>query len=250
VWSGGKAREVCQIAMLEKFVRNDFKNMKELGFEGTHHIDVLSAITPRPCSDKNHPATRKDNAIAMNKIGLLAREYFGGFGSECGYDHVAESLDYALYTGTYPRWGGSNQAVDTHVPLWQIVYHGIILSNPHYATVDYNAPDRVKKDKGWPWFAFSPVESRLKLFEAGGRPSFYWDKYDDMKRIKAAYDEYQPMKHLQYEFIDKHEKIADNVFLTVYSDGTEFITNYNKTPFVYKGVSVSGEDYKMLSPKK
>ena len=250
VWSGGKAREVCQIAMLEKFVRNDFKKMKELGFEGTHHIDVLSAITPRPCSDKNHPATRKDNAIAMNKIGLLAREYFGGFGSECGYDHVAESLDYALYTGTYPRWGGSNQAVDTHVPLWQIVYHGIILSNPHYATVDYNAPDRVKKDKGWPWFAFSPVESRLKLFEAGGRPSFYWDKYDDMKRIKAAYDEYQPMKHLQYEFIHKHEKIADNVFLTVYSDGTEFITNYNKTPFVYKGVSVLGEDYKMLSPKK
>ena len=130
------------------------------------------------------------------------------------------------------------------------MYHGIILSNPHYATVDYNAPDRVKKSKGWPWFALSPVESRLKLFEAGGRPSFYWDKYDDMKRIKAAYDEYQPMKHLQYEFIHKHEQIADNVFLTVYSDGTEFITNYNKTPFVYKGVSVSGEDYKMLSPKK
>ncbi len=248
VWSGGKAREVCQIAMLEKFVRNDFKKMKELGFEGTHHIDVLSAITPRPCSDKNHPATRKDNAIAMNKIGLLAREYFGGFGSECGFDHVAESLDYALYTGTYPRWGDQT-IIDTHVPLWQIVYHGIILSNPHYATVDYNAPDRVKKDKGWPWFALSPVESRLKLFEAGGRPSFYWDKYDNMKRIKAAYDEYQPMKHLQYEFIHKHEKIADNVFLTLYSDGTEFITNYNKTPFTYKGVVVEAENYKMISSK-
>ena len=249
VWSGGKAREVCQVAMLEKFVRNDFKKMSELGFAGTHHIDVLSAITPRPCSDKHHIATRKDNAIAMNKIGLLAREYFGGFGSECGYDHVAESLDYALYTGTYPRWG-DQRIIDGHVPLWQIVYHGIILSNPHYATVDYNAPDRVKKSKGWPWFAFSPAESRLKLFEAGCRPSFYWDKYDDMKRIKAAYDEYQPMKHLQYEFIQEHKKIADNVFLTLYSDGTEFITNYNKTPFIYKGQTVAAEDYKMLSPKK
>ena len=71
-----------------------------------------------------------------------------------------------------------------------------------------------------------------------------------MKRIKAAYDEYQPMKHLQYEFIQEHKKIADNVFLTLYSDGTEFITNYNKIPFIYKGQTVAAEDYKMFAPKK
>ena len=247
VWAGGRSYEVCQIAMLEKFARKDFQRMKDLGFEGTHHIDVLSAITPRPCFDKRHPATRKDNAKAMNKIGLLAREYFGGFGSECGYDHVANSLDFALYTETFPRWG-NQQIIDDCVPLWQIVYHGIILSNRHYATADYNAPDRVKQAKGWPWFALSPVEARLKLYEVAGRPAFYWDKYDDMRRIKAAYDEYQPIKYLQYEFLEKHEQISDSVYRARFSDGSEIITNYGKFPYVYNGETVKAEDYRLFKP--
>ena len=138
--------------------------------------------------------------------------------------------------------------MDDCVPLWQIVYHGIILSNRHYATVDYNAPNRVKKDKGWPWFALSPAESRLKLYEVAGRPAFYWDTYDDMKRIKAAYDEYQPVKYLQYEFLEKHMKISDEVFLSQFSDGSEIVANYGKFPYVYKGETVAPQDYRLFKP--
>ncbi|MBE6414894.1 MAG: hypothetical protein E7035_10165 [Verrucomicrobiaceae bacterium] len=245
-WSGGRAYEVCQKAMLEKFVCNDFKRIKDLGAKGMHHIDVFSAITPPPCNDKHHPATRKDNAKAMRDIALLARETFGGFGSECGFDHLASVLDFALYTGTYPQWT-SKALCHEHVPLWQIVYHGIILSNPHYATIDHNFPQRIKNEKSnWPWHLFDKTTSRLKLYEAGGRPTYYFESYKDMKHIKDAYDEYQPLKYLQYEFIQKHKKLAEGVFLTAYSDGSEIITNYNKTPFTYKNKIVKPEDFKLF----
>lgn len=248
VWGGGRAYLECQKAMLEKFVRSDFERMKALGFSGTHHIDVLSAVTPPTCHDPKHIATRKDNAVAMNTIGLLAREYFGGFGSECGVDHVANSLDFALYTATYPRWGGSVELIDKQVPLWQIVYHGIILSTPHYASIDYTSP-RVKDPKNnWPWFALSKEESRLWLYEAGGRPTFYWDDYKDLNRIKQAYDEYQPLKYLQYEFIQKHETVAENITRTTYSDGSEVVTNFSDKPFEYKGEIVAAKDFKLFKP--
>ena len=247
IWGGGRAYEVCQVAMLEQFAEKDFAKMKELGFAGTHHIDVFSAITPYPCFDKNHPATRKDNAIAMKKIAKLAHKYFGGFGSECGYDHIISELDFALYTSAYPRWANKT-LIDDQIPLWQIVYNGIVMSTPHYAAVDYTTPRKKNLKNSWPWFALSTKESRLKLYEAGCRPAFYWDDYNDLTRIKRAYDEYQPLKHLQFVYIYKHEKIADNVYRTLYENGAEIITNYGKTDFVYNDKTIAAEDFKYIEP--
>ena len=79
-------------------------------------------------------------------IGEKCRKYFGGFGSEGPCDHVAKTLDYALYVWAYPNWvGGENPLVDRLVPIWQIAYHGIILSIPYYSTIDYtyDNPNRI-----------------------------------------------------------------------------------------------------------
>ena len=100
----------------------------------------------------------------------------------------------------------------------------------------------------WPWFALSKEESRLWLYEAGGRPTFYWDDYKDLNRIKQAYDEYQPLKYLQYEFIQKHETVAENVTRTAYSDGSEIVTNFSDKPFEYKGEIVPAKDFKLFKP--
>ena len=54
------------------------------------------------------------------------------------------------------------------------------------------------------------------------------------------------MVYLQYEFMDFHGEIADNVFVTRYSDGSEVITNYTKKPFAYKGQTVPAEDFKLF----
>ena len=49
--------------------------------------------------------------------------------------------------------------VDRLVPFWQLVYHGIILSNPFPPTCNYTIKD---------------AATRLMLVEFGGRPFFYF----------------------------------------------------------------------------
>ena len=49
--------------------------------------------------------------------------------------------------------------------------------------------------------------------------------------LKRAYDEYQPLKHLQYEFMENHEKLAEGVYRTTYSDGTKITVDYNKETY-------------------
>lgn len=67
-----------------------------------------------------------------------------------------------------------------------------------------------------------------------------------MKPIKQAYDEYQPMKYLQYEFMDFHDAIGDKVFLTRYADGSEVVTNYSDQDFPYRGSTIAAMDYELF----
>jgi hypothetical protein len=243
---GGRAWHPCFQRVCDAYVDEDYLKLVDLGFKGTFHIDVTSCITPYPCFHPLHPLTRRQTADYMNRIGEKARRAFGGFGSEGPCDHVARTLDYVLYVSAYPKWLGTpNPLVDRLIPLWQLAYHGIILSNPFYATIDYNYP---RNPSFSPHTWLDPVTRRLKLHEFGGRPTFYFNPYKDLAPIKAAYDEYQPLKHLQYEFMDHHDEIAKDVFLTRYSDGSEIVTNYSGKDFRYRGRTVRSLDYALFRP--
>jgi hypothetical protein len=57
------------------------------------------------------------------------------------------------------------------------------------------------------------------------------------------------MKHLQYEFMDFHDEIAKDVFLTRYSDGSEVVSNYSGKAFRCKGRTIQAMDYKLIKPR-
>lgn len=249
--AGGRAYNPCFQRVCDRIVDDDYKGLKDLGMNGIQHVDVTSAISPYPCHDPRHPINRKQCAEYQIKIGKKARKYFGGFSSESGYDHVAPILDHALYTTSFYLMrdniekGIWKMPADYHmwddkiIPFWQIIYHGIILSQPDWRTIDY-----MTYPKGH--------ERRLKVVEFGGRPTFYWMNYKriGVAPIKEAYDEYQHLKYLQYEFMDDHREISPNVFLTVYSDGSEIVTNYSQDGYSYNGETIPARDYKLFKPKK
>ncbi|HNX35726.1 MAG TPA: DUF5696 domain-containing protein [Kiritimatiellia bacterium] len=247
ILAGGRAFFPCFQRVNDGYVDEDYAGLAALGFKGTHHIDVTSCIVPYPCFNPMHPLNRQQTADHMNRIGLKARRTFGGFGSEGPCDHVANSLDFVLYVSAYPKWLGTpNPLIDRLIPLWQIAYHGIILSNPFYETIDYTFET---KDKWAPSNELGSREKRtLKLVEFGGRPVFYFNSYKNLKPIKTAYDEYQPLKHLQYEFMESHDEIAKDVFLTTYSDGSETLCNYSSDAFVYRGTTVTPMGYALIKP--
>ncbi len=246
--AGGQAYNPCFQVVCDRYVDEDYQGLNKLGFTcGTQHIDVTSAILPYTCHDPRHPCTRKQTADYQNEIGRKCQKYFGGFSSEAGYDHVAKTLDYVLYTNTFFRHKNFKRKMnpmydDRTVPLWQIIYHGIILSNSDWDTVDFYRPlENIPECTVW---------RRLQFWEYGGRPSFYWYNAKYMDDIQKIYERYQPMVYLQYEFMDFHGEIAPKVFVSRYSDGSEVITNYNKTPFAYKGKSVPAEDFMLFKPEK
>ena len=90
----------------------------------------------------------------------------------------------------------------------------------------------------------------LKIVEFGGRPIFYTYKFADVPRIKRAWDEFVPVRHLQKLLMTDHCEIAKDVFMTSYEDGSKTISNYRKTPFVYENVEIASLSYKLFSPKK
>ncbi len=241
---GGKGFNPCFKQVYHKYVLPSYDTMAKLGFN-LMHIDVTSAIVPYDCHHIEHFSTRQETAEYMNKVGMLSDTFFNVWSSECGMDQVANTMDYALYISGYPHYlGRKHFLMDTMVPIWQIAYHGIILSNPFIHTIDYNCH--------WQKSKSSIANNRLKMVEFGGRPSYYWaiNKNCDFGVLKEAYDEYEKRKHLQYEFMEYHGKLADNVFITRYSDKTRIICNYGKDPYIYKGIEVKPMDYIIYNSKK
>ncbi len=225
-WSGGRMYNLCPIKAYD-IAKQELPRVAELGFSGLHYIDVISVVPLRRCYDEKHPVNENETEKLYQKIGALSHDLFGGFASEGAFDFAAPYLDYALYTAFSEN---TDNLFDEEIPLWQLVYHGIILSNPSTATVNYTLKDD---------------SSRKKLMAYGGRPIFYfysrflegsnqdeWLGKEDMccdtdeqlkysvSKIKEAYDEYKKYRHLQKEFIEHFRYVNNGETETVYSDGT------------------------------
>ena len=117
----------------------------------------------------------------MDAIQEMSHKYFGGQGSEAGFDHVARTLDFALYTSAFYTFPSKSPLVSGRVPLWQIVYHGIILSNPFHKTM-YSIYAKDESDR---------TEVRLQTAEYGRRPVVYpgANKHSHLAPRQKAYDE-------------------------------------------------------------
>lgn len=92
---------------------------------------------------------------------------------------------------------------------------------------------------------------------AGGRPAvYYYSKFvsngkdwmgdtdftvaspekiqRDTNALKMQMDQYNELQYLQYEFMENHEKIADNVYQITYSDGSVVMVDYNEMKYTLK----------------
>jgi len=239
-WSGGTMYHLCPVKALE-YAEKDLPKVADLGFRGIHYIDVMTVVPLRRCHDKNHPVTEADTKMIYERIGDKCHELFGGYASEGAFDYASQYLDYALYIMFKSN---DNSFFDEEVPLWALVYHGIILNNPSTETVNYTIKSK---------------DRRLKLMEYGGRPTFYvyskfmtekghqnWLGIEDLEigtnenmkytveKIVEAYNEYKKYRHLQMEFINSHCLIDDGVYELQYSNGIKLWGDYNKNHVLMK----------------
>ena len=258
-WGGGTPYRTCPQRAYERYARKNMQMMKDLGFHGLHYHDVYSILPPRICYDPRHPCSPADSLKWYVKQMEVTREMVGGTQSEGPFDGYAGNLDFCMYGYFYPLEKddfAKKPMADRHVPLFQLVYHGIILSNPFTGTLNYpvKAPHK-----------------RLKFIEFGGRPLFVWyanfltgksnwmgkedltcatddELRDGVAAIKRGYDEFEKLSDLQFEFMDDHRLLAKDVSLTGYSDGTRVIVNHGEAPYVFEGATMPPGDWIRLPP--
>lgn len=256
-WGGGNMYETCPECMFKRFVESDYEKLRAIGFRGLHYVDVYSTVKPRTCYAPEHPLTKEGFARWTNEIFAAAQKSFGGLGSEGGFDYCVSHLDYALYISFYKPGAKTDALVDRYVPFWHLVYNGIVLNNPFTETTNYT---------------IKPKAAALKMAEFGGRPMFYfYSKFRhsggnwmgdaditcatdeeltaSVAKIKEGFDEYEKLQHLQLEFMESHEEIAENVFKTVFGDRSVVVVNYGEAPFDYEGQTVKGLDYILMTPE-
>lgn len=237
--NGGEPYHLCAKTAYENYAVKTFPVVRGYGFRGMHYNDELTAIIPEKCYDPNHPVTRKDAWEYHRKVAKLCRTLFGGFQSEGYMDYMSDVVDGILYVGVQSKLTREqNPLFDEGIPFWQLVYHGIIVSNPTSQTINYPVKEEYQ---------------HLKFIEYGGRPLMYfnskfgerqnWMGDDDLHcrndedidmatdALKRAYDEYVPLRYLQYEFMDNHEKLSEGVYRTTYSDGTVITVDYNNESY-------------------
>ncbi|MBE6413783.1 MAG: hypothetical protein E7035_04430 [Verrucomicrobiaceae bacterium] len=258
-WAGGNTYRVCLERAWQLFVPKELKQVKDLGVNGSHYIDVFTAISPYPCFDKNHATNRKQSAEAQRKIAQFCIDNLHGFSSECGEDHLINELTYINYVSAdIKRWQGYNfidkklknfdtilplkrpknskTLIDNIVPLWEIVYHGFV----------YHNADRITQRHTTAWNKRISKKLPLVLVEFGARPIFYTNSLKNVNQIAKAYREYKPLAYLSTVFMDFHKIINENVRLIGYADGSRIVINYGNQPFYFEGVDIPPISYKLL----
>lgn len=241
-WSGGRMYQLCPAAAARQAAVM-LPKVAALGFRGIHYIDVISLHPPRKCCNPRHPLNRRDSAACNGQIMALTQRLMGGFSSEGAFDINIGSLDFALLVHSDETLAPRLAMCDRVIPLWELVYHGIVLHNTSWETGTYRQ------------FAGAPPENeckRLKNIEFGGRPLAYFhmefhghadeigkglttatdaQMARSVSELKGMAEDFRKLSYLQYEFMDRHEAIADGVFRTTYSDGSRVTVDYHQRTY-------------------
>ena len=231
--------------------------MADLGIRGPHYIDVYSATYPQRCGDRRHWCPPEEMAKYQNKILAEGKRLMGGSASESGFDHVAGNLDYINYIERDLQTlaaGRASPLVSGVAPLWELVYHGIILYTPDRWCQNHTRGKcmyKLEKSGDPRWMIGDGIENprvALKIVEFGGRPIFYTYRFEDVPRIRKAWEEFVPVRHLQKECMTKHERIDDNVFMTSFEDGSRIISNYRDEIYDYRENAIKPVSYILINP--
>lgn len=169
------------------------------------------------------------------------------------YDNIivdagnAYTFGYADYILNLPATDSSYTIAEQSVPFIQIALHGYV----QYANTPLNLSSELDKDV-------------LRGIETGSIPYFFLT-YDEGSLIKEAYI-YEPYYSVDYdtwreraaklyhEFngvlsglqnipISDHEKLAENVYLTTYENGTGIYVNYSNETAEANGVTIAPMSY-------
>ena len=236
-WCGGKAYNLClkNAWDVQGFMPRDLRRTAGLGYWGCHYIDVFTAAFPYRCLNPAHAANRNEQMQYQIKAAKLCREIFGGFSSECCFDHLVGYVDYINYATAQMRSQrrlaaqGKTSIVDKIVPFWELAFHDVVLANP----------DKVTQE-------VLEQPENLILVEFGGRPIFYHVGPSNIPGIVKAWEQFKTLRHLQLEEMVRHDEVAPGLVRVRYGNGEKIYVNHTDAPQTADGVTVAAKEFKLM----
>ncbi len=236
-WCGGKAYNLClkNAWEVQGFMPRDLRRTAGLGYWGCHYIDVFTAAFPYRCLNPRHAANRNEQMQYQIKAAKLCRELFGGFSSECCFDHLVGYVDYINYATAAMRGQrrlaaqGKTTIVDKVVPFWELAFHDVVLANPDKVTQEVLAQPE-----------------NLILVEFGGRPIFYHVGDNNIPGIVKAWEQFKALRHLQLEEMVRHDEVAPGLVRVRYGNGETIYVNHADAPQAADGVTVAAKDFTLV----
>jgi len=235
-WDGGQPYDTCLKSVRDDIFR-DLRKTHELGFHGCAYIDVFSAAWPYQCFNPKHLATRRETCDIQIEIARFCRRLNGGFASECCFDHMIPYVDYINYAEPVVRRmreavaKGRSAGFDEVVPFFELAFHDVVLSNPDKTTQE-----------------IPTGADRLHLWEFGGRPIVYYWNASDISAMKALYDEFLKLRHLQGVEMTNHRRLDNGVTCVAFANGEKLYLNYNPACEKYvDGVRIPALGWKLVN---
>lgn len=128
-WNGGQAWQVCAIKQVELAAREktNFPEIARLFGPTIYFSDTVFAWPLVTCEDPAHPMTRSDDLKWKTRLCLLAKRYFGLFGSEEGREWAVPCADYL--EGIFGHQ--TDSPVGDVIPLFPLVYSDCVQIMTH-----------------------------------------------------------------------------------------------------------------------
>lgn len=133
------------------------------------------------------------------------------------------------------------------VPFYQMVVHGYI----DYAGAPLNTGGDMEgsylasiESGANPYYSFyTSKEEPLKKTQAGTLiyPTYIGASYDKVEEQYQVFNE--TLESLRTQTIKSHERIADEVYVTTYEDGTKIVVNYNEKEAEVNGQNVPANGF-------
>jgi hypothetical protein len=232
VLAGGQPYRICAQMAAEKYAPANLPKCAGLGVNGAYFVDVISIIGMSKCYSAGHPLSRGGNAKHYKRILRMQQEFFNVSMSEGARDWALPELDrtYMVLNCIDVPYS----CVDTLIPFYQLVYHGLIIYNNFREGVNsFPGEELYLKNVAWgglPLIYFhhlfhpewSADEGWAKDLTLDG-PEKLAEDVERIKRMSKDLDRLADLRHVAIAEIVQH---GDMLSETVYADGARVFVNY------------------------
>jgi len=257
IWGGGLAHLLCPKRSLEHYVLEHLNDLQQFGLNGAYYVDVISLNNLYACHSSEHPISLRESAEYWKKILLAQREFSGVAMSEGTREWALPEVDRAYAATNRPDSHTGLPFADNTVPLFPLIFHGLVLYNSCRMTVNAMPGDKLYLDNiafgGLPllyfYQRFREVYSELNDVSDDLIITTQEKLQRDVARIKRVAEDIKKLAPLQSVFIDNYEKTDNGLLCVSYQNGSKLYVNYSdKSIPTPEGISVPEKDFFVSKP--